>query len=656
MVNQMRFMLVRIPVGLKRTIVATCDVALAVLALAGTLLVLNFRLWPADGRLVTLLVICAALTVPVLSAQRLYHAIIRFIGAEMHAKVLRGAALIALSLAVAAFALDIGDLRLCIGIGLVFWTFASFLLGGARILMRAMVIGRNVRNGKSEPVAIYGAGEAGRRLAAAAGNSHELRPVLFVDDDPMLHGRLVAGIPVAGPAELPERVRDEQIRRVLLALPSVSRQRRQQILRNLESLSIQVQTVPDIGDLVTGRARLEELRDVGVEDILGRDPVAPNTRLLDACIRGKCVMVTGAGGSIGSELCRQIIELGATRLVLFELSELALYRIDGELRERIRERGLRVELIALLGSVHNRNRVRQVVQGLGVQTIYHAAAYKHVPIVEFNITEGARNNVIGTWHTAEAAAEAGVETFVLVSTDKAVRPTNVMGATKRMAELVLQGMAARGGGHTRFCMVRFGNVLESSGSVVPLFREQIRRGGPVTVTDPEVIRYFMTIPEAAQLVLQAGAMGRGGEVFVLDMGEPVRIVDLARRMVQLMGLTVRDDACPQGDVAIRFTGLRPGEKLYEELLIGGEVGATEHPKILRAREQSLPWPQVRDALEALVAATNSCDCDQVRRLLLDLVNGYEPAPGSQAEDPGLPLRPMPPPVQHPIEVSRIGVA
>ena len=647
----MRSWLIRTPFGIKRTIVATCDVALILLALTGTLLVLGHPPWPVSHDHTVLFITAAALTVPVLSAQRLYRAIIRFIGAEMHAKVLRGTAIIALAMAAASFLLQAGGLRSSVATGLVFWTFASFLLGGVRVLMRTLVIGSN-GSGEGERVAIYGAGEAGRRLVAAAAHSQEIRPVLFVDDDPQLHGRIVAGIPVADPADLSGLVTRERIQRLLLALPSISRHRRRQILAALEPLAIQVQTVPDIGDLVTGRARLDELRDVSVADILGRDPVAPDTRLLGACIRGKSVMVTGAGGSIGSELCRQIIELGATRLVLFERSELALYRIDRELQERIRERRLDVELVALLGSVHDRNRVRQVVRGFDIQTIYHAAAYKHVPIVEFNMTEGARNNVIGTWHTAEAAAEAGVETFVLVSTDKAVRPTNVMGATKRMAELVLQGMASRGG-PTRFCMVRFGNVLESSGSVVPLFREQIHRGGPVTVTDPDVIRYFMTIPEAAQLVLQAGAMGAGGEVFVLDMGDPVRIVELARRMIQLMGLTIRDKDCPDGDIAIRFTGLRPGEKLYEELLIGGDVGATGHPKILRASEQSLPWPQVQDALEALVVATHNGDCDRIQRLLLELVSGYRPT-SQQIEDLAWQFRPESPQPQ--LQRSQIGAA
>lgn len=646
MVGRLRFRLVQLPVFAKRAIVATCDIALITVALAGALLVLGRAPWPIAGNVLILFGVAAAFTVPVLGALRLYQAIIRFIGAEMLAHILRSTALVAATVALAAFLLRVGPPREVVALGLVFWTFAAFLLGGARLLMRAIVIGTN---GKGEPVAIYGAGNAGRRLAAAAVSHHELRPVLFIDDDPKLHGRMVAGIPVAGPDELPRLMPRYRIGRVLLAMPSATRYRRRQILTALEALEVQVQSVPDIGDLVTGKAQLEELSDVSVADILGRDPVAPNLTLLDACIRGKCVMVTGAGGSIGSELCRQIVELGATRLLLFELSELALYQIEAELRARLREHHLQVELVPLLGSVHHRNRIRQVVRAFGVQTIYHAAAYKHVPIVEFNMAEGVHNNVIGTWYTAEAAAEAGVETFVLISTDKAVWPVNVMGATKRLAELVLQGMAARGG-RTRFCMVRFGNVLESSGSVVPLFREQIQRGGPVTVTHPDVIRYFMTIPEAAQLVLQAGAMGKGGDVFVLDMGQPVKIADLARRMIQLMGLTVRDDENPQGDVAIVYTGLRPGEKLYEELLIGDNVGATEHPKILRAYEESLPWTRVHEVLEQLVIAANNGDCAQIQHLLLGAVNGYQPT-CEQIEDLVWQRRPNPPhPARGPIGV------
>jgi FlaA1/EpsC-like NDP-sugar epimerase len=369
---------------------------------------------------------------------------------------------------------------------------------------------------------------------------------------------------------------------------------------------------------------VDELQEVDALDLLSREPVDVDNRLLDRCVRGKVVMVTGAGGSIGSELCRQILALEPKRIVLFEISEHALYRIDHELRGLAARREHATQIVALLGSVHHLDRVHSIMTAFAVQTVYHAAAYKHVPIVEANVVEGIHNNIIGTWHAAEAAEAAGVETFVLVSTDKAVNPVNVMGATKRFAELVLQGMKLRGA-RTRFCMVRFGNVLESSGSVVPLFREQIRAGGPVTVTHPDVIRYFMTIPEAAGLVIQAGSMGEGGDVFLLDMGQPVRIADLARRMIQLSGNTVRDEANPNGTIPILYTGLRPGEKLYEELLIGGNCTGTEHPRIMRAVEESLPWARVRNYLAQFLAHANTFDCQAAQEVLLEAVNGYSPA-------------------------------
>jgi FlaA1/EpsC-like NDP-sugar epimerase len=448
-------------------------------------------------------------------------------------------------------------------------------------------------------------------------------PVAFVDDKRALISRRINGITVHSSVELPHLIRSLGIRRLLLAMPAASRRRRQEILSSLEDLEVHVQSVPELSDVISGRARIDELRDVDVNDLLGRDPVPPIQSLFRSCIEGKSVMVTGAGGSIGSELCRQIIMLSPSKIVLFELSELALYSIDQELRKIVVRLGLQTELVPLLGSVHHRQRVRDSMFAFGVQTVYHAAAYKHVPMVEHNMIEGLHNNVVGTWYTAEAAMDASVETFVLISTDKAVNPTNVMGATKRFAELVLQGLQARSPS-TRFCMVRFGNVLDSSGSVVPLFREQIKNGGPVTVTHPEVIRYFMTIPEAAQLVIQAGAMGTGGDVFVLDMGQPVRIADLARRMIHLSGLSVRDSSSPDGDIEIQYTGLRTAEKLYEELLIGSNVAGTEHPRIMRAVEHSLPWARIQELLEDLLIALSNFDCPRAISRLGDAVQEYNP--------------------------------
>jgi FlaA1/EpsC-like NDP-sugar epimerase len=484
------------------------------------------------------------------------------------------------------------------------------------------------RRGKRARVVIYGAGATGARLARSLRDGGQCLPVAFVDADRTLQGSVVAGIPVYPPRALTALVKRKRIVTVLLAMPSCSRRRRQAILKSLEYLPVAVRTVPDISDIVSGHATASDVREVDANDLLGRDPVAPNEALLAACIRGKSVMVSGAGGSIGAELCRQILRQAPRQLVLLEISEPALYQVERELRVLAAGRATAVEIVALLGDVRQPQRMQEIMESYGVQTVYHAAAYKHVPIVEHNPIEGIQNNVFGSWYAAQAAMDCGVETFVLVSTDKAVKPTNVMGATKRFAELTLQALQQRST-KTRFCMVRFGNVLESSGSVVPLFREQIKRGGPVTVTHKDIIRYFMTIPEASQLVLQAGAMAQGGDVFVLDMGEPVRIVDLAKRMVRLMGATVRDAANPAGDIEIVFTGLRPAEKLYEELLIGGNVSGTEHPMIMRASEPYMPWHELRSVLVGMRAALDAFDCETARQLLMSTVAEYRPGCGIQ---------------------------
>ncbi len=437
---------------------------------------------------------------------------------------------------------------------------------------------------------------------------------------------MINGIPVYDISHIDRAVKDHRIKRLLLALDANSGIDRKRLLRKLEHLAIPVQTVPTMSELVAGQARINDIRDLEIEDLLGRDPVQPDNAQVAASLYGKSVMVTGAGGSIGSELCRQIIQHRPSRLVLFEQSEFSLYAIERELQALNRIEGLGVEIHPLLGSVTHRRRCEAAMRSFGVETVYHAAAYKHVPLVEHNIIEGVQNNVFGTFHVAEAAIACGVKRFVLISTDKAVRPTNVMGASKRMAELVLQGLAQRQSG-TVFSMVRFGNVLGSSGSVVPLFRDQIKDGGPVTVTHPDIIRYFMTIPEASQLVLQAGSMGQGGEVFVLDMGEPVKIADLARKMIHLMGLIEKTDENPQGDIEIIFSGLRPGEKLYEELLIGDDPQGTSHPRIMMAREVSMPWDKVEMTLNRLMRASQEFDCQQVVEVLRSTPTGYAPNGG-----------------------------
>jgi FlaA1/EpsC-like NDP-sugar epimerase len=557
-------------------------------------------------------------SIPVFVRIGLYRAVVRFLGIHAAAAIAIGVSFSAVSLAL----VDVFLLESSVPLGVfaIYFVLALLYVGASRFGAREFL---RMSSASAENVVIYGAGSAGAQLCSTLAANTQYRPVAFIDDSSTLAGARVYGLRVHGREDLLELRRKHGAHLVLLALPSATRRRRSEVIDALSIQGFKVQTVPDIAEIVSGQARLEEVRDIDVHDLLGRDPVPPNPALLSACIRAKSILVTGAGGSIGSELCRQIIELAPRRLVLLEVSELALYEIERELRSLNVRLGNRIELVALLGNAHHKQRVREIMTTFGIQTVYHAAAYKHVPIVEHNMIEGIHNNIFATYNTAEAAMECRIETFVLISTDKAVNPTNVMGCTKRVAEMVLQGLHQRGHG-TRFCMVRFGNVLESSGSVVPLFREQIRDGGPITVTHPDVIRYFMTIPEAAQLVIQAGSMGSGGDVFVLDMGSPVRIADLAKRMVYLAGYTVRDEQHPDGDIEIRFTGLRPAEKLFEELLIGKNVTGTEHPRILRAMEQSLSWEQIKHVLEELAQCSLRFDCDRAREILLRAVPEYQP--------------------------------
>ena len=612
---------VELPRPLKRLISICTDCLMIPLALWTAISlkagypVFDWKEWPA-------FVAVILVSLPIFVRAGLYRAVIRFLGHQ---------AVFAVALAVAVSAVILGIAGEIFKVASLAWSVvaiyscvALLYVAGSRFVVRYYLLRRYIQPTVAR-VAIYGAGDAGAHLSTMLLTTRSFNPVLFVDDNKSLHGRMVNGIKVHSPDHLPILIRANGIDRILLAVPSLTRRRRHEILTQLENLGVHVQTVPDIEQLVTGRANLADLREVDIADLLGRDAVPPKAGLFDACIRDRVVLVTGAGGSIGSELCRQIIGLGPKRLILFEMSELALYNIERELRAFAEKNSSSVELVGLIGNAHCKNRLRDIMHAYRVQTVYHAAAYKHVPIVEQNAIEGINNNVMSTWYAAEAAHEAEVETFVLVSTDKAVNPTNVMGATKRFAEIVLQGLQRRGS-KTLFCMVRFGNVLASSGSVVPLFNEQIKAGGPVTVTHPEVIRYFMTIPEAAQLVIQAGSMADGGDVFVLDMGKPVRIGDLARRMIHLAGLTVRDDQHPEGDIEISYTGLRPAEKLYEELLIGNNVTGTQHPMILRAIEHSLPWDRVQELLNEVLEAMGRYDCQRSLQILSNVVAEYTPAP------------------------------
>jgi FlaA1/EpsC-like NDP-sugar epimerase len=616
--------LAELPRPTKRLIAVTADAVIIPIALWSALVLKFDSLTTGIDGSGGLFVVALLTALPIFARLGLYRAVIRFMGLAAMLTIAGGVTLSVILLGL--YDRTIGAHAVPLSAFAIYWALALLYVGGSRFLARQLLNGY-VRG--AVRVAIYGAGESGAQLATALKMRGEYLPVAYVDDDHKLRGSCVNGIEVFDPDELPSLIDRLQIDRILLALPRVTRRRRRDILRGLEPLGVYLQTVPEISDIVAGRANVDDIRDVDVGDLLGRDPIPPNATLLEACIRNRVVMVTGAGGSIGSELCRQIVRHGPTRLVLFEMSELALYSIERELRQISEREFLNVELVPLLGNAHHKYRVREVLQTYAVETVYHAAAYKHVPIVETNMIEGIHNNVFSTWYAAEAALETGVKTFVLISTDKAVHPTNVMGATKRLAELVLQGLHHRGS-QTRFCMVRFGNVLDSSGSVVPLFREQILAGGPVTVTHPEMIRYFMTIPEAAQLVLQAGSMGNGGDVFVLDMGKPVRIDHLARHMVNLMGLTVRDEDHPDGDIEIEYTGLRPAEKLFEELLIGNNVAGTEHPMIMRATEHSLPWEPLQTILGELLIAMRKFDCERAREILNEVVVEYVPAP--QIED------------------------
>jgi FlaA1/EpsC-like NDP-sugar epimerase len=504
----------------------------------------------------------------------------------------------------------------------IYWMIALLFIGGSRFVAKLSLQSLIQNFRPKEPVIIYGAGSSGMQLVGALQNGNQYLPVAFVDDGRHIIGSIVNGIRVYSPAALPDLIDHFAVRQILLSIPSATHAERKEILNRLEHLPIHVKTVPELFDIRSGRVHVDEVRDIDIEDLLGRDIVPPDQQLLGACIKGRSVLVSGAAGSIGSELCRQIIELQPSRLVLLDSFEFGLYDLELELRGRLTP-DMNTEIVAILANVCNRQLVERVFERFSVETVYHAAAYKQVPMVEKNVVEGVFNNIFGTAITAQVAMAAGVRNFVLISTDKAVRPANVMGATKRFAEQVLQALAERQK-NTCFSMVRFGNVLGSSGSVVPLFRKQIEEGGPVTVTHPEVTRYFMTVQEAAQLVIQAGSMATGGDVFVLDMHEPIKIVDLARKMIHLMGYDVKDEKSYRGDIAIEYSGLRPGEKLYEELLIGESVTGTEHPKIMRAEEDYLSWDGLESLLLELESACRRLDLPQIRAVLMRAVDGFEP--------------------------------
>jgi FlaA1/EpsC-like NDP-sugar epimerase len=541
----------------------------------------------------------------------LYRAVVRFMAEKAFVTLLIGSGLSALTFATSSLLLQADIPRSTI---IIHFVILLIFIGTPRLFIRA-IVSQMSKNG-TEPVLIYGAGHQGIALANSLMNSNTYRPCAFIDDNKKKHKTVIHGLKVFPASMLDELLENGSRKKVLLALGSASSSTRKRLLEQLASRKIEVLTTPSVNDIVSGKAKIEEVKKVDIEDLLGRDTVPPLSELVQQCITNKVVAITGAGGSIGSEICRQVLLQKPTKLILIELNEFSLYTIEQELNQLKEAQGLELDIISILGSVQKEHRLKTVFETFQVETVYHAAAYKHVPMVEHNVVEGVRNNVFGTWYCAEAAIKAHVKNFVLISTDKAVRPTNVMGTSKRVAELVLQALAKRQE-ETRFTMVRFGNVLGSSGSVVPLFHRQIQQGGPITVTHPDIIRYFMTIPEAAQLVIQAGSMGKGGDVFVLDMGEPVKITSLARKMIHLSGLSERHEQNPSGDIAIEYTGLRPGEKLYEELLIGDNVEGTEHPRIMTANEVHLTWPETHNLLNRLDKACHEFHVDDVIELLLE---------------------------------------
>jgi len=648
--NSIRERLQKLPRGQKRLLQVVTDVGLVWCALWMAFVV---RLGIEDlvNPLLehTWLFLCApVVAIPLFIRFGLYRAVMRYFGNDALIAIIKAVTLSALILGVIIYWVGSHQAVVPRSITFNYWWLSLIMVGGLRLAMRQYFLGdwftaavQHVPFASREDglpkVAVYGAGAAGNQLVAALRMDKAMRPVAFIDDDASITDRVIAGLQVYHPDQLQRLIEVTGAQEILLAIPSASRARRREILTFLEGFPLHVRSVPGFMDLASGKVKVDDIQEVDIADLLGRDAVPAQSDLLERCIVDQVVLVTGAGGSIGSELCRQMIGQSPRTLLLFDHSEFNLYSIFSELDQRIARESLSVSLIPILGSVRNQSQMLDIMKTWRVDTVYHAAAYKHVPMVEHNITEGLLNNVIGTLHTAQAALQAGVANFVLISTDKAVRPTNVMGSTKRLAEMTLQALSRELApvlfgdvgnvsqvNKTRFTMVRFGNVLGSSGSVIPLFHKQIKAGGPLTVTHPKITRYFMTIPEAAQLVIQAGSMGKGGDVFVLDMGEPVRIVELAEKMIHLSGFSVRNERNPMGDIAIEFTGLRPGEKLYEELLIGDNVLATRHPMIMSANEDFIQWDALKDALAELLGAASRDDFVRVRQLLRETVVGYAP--------------------------------
>ena len=606
----------------KRTLMVLFDACtvIASIFLAFSLRLGHFYYPTGNNHLLLIMIASPILALPIFYAFGFYREVIRYVGFKALWQINQATTLYAVLWALISFMAVIDGIPRTVI--LINWSIVLMSVSGSRFFARWILSQENITNPLSQKrnVLIYGAGSAGRELCTALYQSSEYNPVAFVDNSVELYRQSINGLEVFNEDDIEDLIQKHTIKEVLLAMPSITRIRRSEIISHLEPFSVVVRSLPSLTGIAQGKVSVNDLLEVDLRDLLGREPVKPNTQLLKTNITNKVVLVSGAGGSIGSELCRQIILQKPKQLILYEINEFSLYNVEQEF-DKIEMP--HVEILPVLGSVRDRKRFQNVVKHFSVQTIYHAAAYKHVPLVEYNNSEGVLNNTFGTLIAAEVALAEKVETFVLISTDKAVRPTNTMGATKRIAELVLQALSKQESS-TCFTMVRFGNVLDSSGSVIPLFKQQIKNGGPVTVTNVNMVRYFMTIPEAVELVVQAGAMGKGGDVFVLDMGEPVRIYDLATKMIQLSGLQVLDEDNLDGDIEIKCIGLRPGEKLYEELLMGDNISQTNSSLIMRAEESMLDWEDLKPILDQLNEAINNSDQEKVRELLIEAVPEFKP--------------------------------
>jgi len=606
-----------------------CILVILILLLSFSIRLGYFYL-PANNLIWLIVLGAPIIAIPIFAYFGLYLAVVRYIGFKALWSVLQAVSLYSLVWGIAGLMIMVGSQDYVLPRSLIFinWMLAILCIGGARLAARFVFStnfelkdkDNNLSSNKRCRVLIYGAGDAGVQLVSALEGSREYHLVGFVDDSKDLNGNQIKGLNVSSTQDIGEVIDNLKVKEVLIAMPNISRSQRLSIIDQLEPFKVVVRILPSVLEMAQGKLSIDDLREVNIKDLLGRNTASPNKELLGKNITNKVVMVTGAGGSIGAELCRQVVLLKPKALILYETNEFSLYTIEKELSSNNYDS---LDIFPILGNVNNKSRLTNVFKNFEIDTIYHAAAYKHVPIVEFNNTEGVENNIFGTLNCAQLAIESNVKTFVLISTDKAVRPTNTMGATKRVAELILQALSAKGCA-TKFSMVRFGNVLGSSGSVIPLFKQQIKEGGPVTVTDKDIIRYFMTIPEAVELVIQAGAMSLGGDVFVLDMGEPVRILDLAKKMIRLSGLEVKNKDNPYGDIEIKYTGLRAGEKLYEELLIGKNVSNTVNPLIMRAQEDMLLWNELNPILDELNANIHNADHEKIRKILIEIVPGFKP--------------------------------